>query len=57
MECFEFVSRAPTNLFRLRTSYPAFQRSKPELSTLFSAAEDILKTNEDEWSTKFNNQG
>ena len=48
MECFEFVSRAPTNLFRLRTSYPPFLRSKANLSSLLIAADDLLKTsNED----------
>ena len=42
MECLEFVSRAPTNLFRLRTSYPPYQRTKPDLNSLLSVAEDLL---------------
>ena len=47
MECFEFISRAPTNLFRLRTSYPPFLRSKPDLSSLFEAAEDLNSKDKD----------
>jgi len=47
MECFEFISRAPTNLFRLRTSYPPFLRSKPDLSSLLDAAEDLNSNDQD----------
>ena len=47
MECFEFISRAPTNLFRLRTSYPPFLRSKPDLSSLLEAAEDLNSNDQD----------
>ncbi|XP_065053673.1 GATA zinc finger domain-containing protein 1-like [Rhopilema esculentum] len=42
MECLEFVSRAPTNSFRLRTSYPPYQRTKPDLNSLLSVAEGLL---------------
>ena len=48
MACFEFVSRAPTNLFRLRTSYPPFVRSKADLSSLLAVADDLLKSNDED---------
>ncbi len=43
MECFEFVSRAPTNLFKLRTSYPPYLRTKADLSSLLAAADEVLQ--------------
>ena len=43
MECLEFISRAPTNLFKLRTSYPPYKRTKPDLTSLLSVAQEVLK--------------
>ena len=48
MECLEFVSRAPTNLFKLRTSYPPYKRTKPDLTSLLSVAQEILKQDTNE---------
>eukprot|EP00794_Sanderia_malayensis_P003387 gene3387-3877_t len=41
MECFEFVSRAPSNLFKMKTSYPPYSRTRADLSSLLIAADEI----------------
>lgn len=43
MECFEFISRAPSNLFKLKTSYPPYLRTRVDLASLLSTAEELLK--------------
>ena len=41
MECFDFVCRAPTNLFKSKYSHPPFLRVQSNLDSLILAAKCI----------------